>query len=236
MNKFGYVFAAAVVAMAAPAAAVVVPANAALFNGTIGQSVTRSYNGIVDGSVLPGLTADITFTLLGISGNTWSFSAALNNNLGTVDGRISSIGFSTDPNFTNAALGAGGPFNRVVTGGDVNFPQSDTPIELCFAEANGNSAGNCSGGGGGVLANTSESQLFSLTFASAPTSVELSHFILRWQSLPNGGSGIGIGSDPGTVDPQGVPEPASWAMLIAGFGLVGATMRRRSQRTLTVSA
>jgi hypothetical protein len=29
----------------------------------------------------------------------------------------------------------------------------------------------------------------------------------------------------------GVPEPASWAMLIAGFGLVGATMRRRSART-----
>jgi hypothetical protein len=28
----------------------------------------------------------------------------------------------------------------------------------------------------------------------------------------------------------GVPEPASWAMLIAGFGLVGATMRRRSGR------
>lgn len=27
--------------------------------------------------------------------------------------------------------------------------------------------------------------------------------------------------------PGGVPEPASWAMLIAGFGLTGATMRRR---------
>lgn len=24
-----------------------------------------------------------------------------------------------------------------------------------------------------------------------------------------------------------VPEPASWAMLIAGFGLVGGTLRRR---------
>jgi hypothetical protein len=24
-----------------------------------------------------------------------------------------------------------------------------------------------------------------------------------------------------------VPEPASWAMMIAGFGLVGASMRRR---------
>jgi hypothetical protein len=26
-----------------------------------------------------------------------------------------------------------------------------------------------------------------------------------------------------------VPEPASWAMLIAGFGLVGAAMRRRGE-------
>ena len=25
----------------------------------------------------------------------------------------------------------------------------------------------------------------------------------------------------------GVPEPSSWAMLIAGFGLTGAAMRRR---------
>ena len=32
----------------------------------------------------------------------------------------------------------------------------------------------------------------------------------------------------GTLPPiPGIPEPANWAMLIAGFGLVGATMRRR---------
>jgi PEP-CTERM motif len=29
----------------------------------------------------------------------------------------------------------------------------------------------------------------------------------------------------------GVPEPATWAMMIAGFGLVGAGMRRRAART-----
>jgi hypothetical protein len=33
-----------------------------------------------------------------------------------------------------------------------------------------------------------------------------------------------------------VPEPASWAMLIAGFGLVGATMRRRRQQPGSVLA
>ena len=27
--------------------------------------------------------------------------------------------------------------------------------------------------------------------------------------------------------PGGVPEPASWALMIGGFGLVGASMRRR---------
>jgi hypothetical protein len=27
--------------------------------------------------------------------------------------------------------------------------------------------------------------------------------------------------------PGGIPEPATWAMLIAGFGLVGAAARRR---------
>lgn len=30
------------------------------------------------------------------------------------------------------------------------------------------------------------------------------------------------------IDPPVVPEPATWAMMIAGFGLVGAAMRRRT--------
>ncbi len=35
------------------------------------------------------------------------------------------------------------------------------------------------------------------------------------------------GTRPGNPTPGGIPEPATWAMLIAGFGLVGATMRRK---------
>ena len=36
----------------------------------------------------------------------------------------------------------------------------------------------------------------------------------------------------GSATPGGVPEPASWALLISGFGLVGATMRRRRSRAV----
>ena len=31
----------------------------------------------------------------------------------------------------------------------------------------------------------------------------------------------------GSANPGGVPEPAAWAMMLAGFGLVGGAMRRR---------
>lgn len=45
------------------------------------------------------------------------------------------------------------------------------------------------------------------------------------------GSVVTLKLDPAvTFDPpatDGVPEPATWAMMIAGFGLVGGTMRRR---------
>ncbi len=34
----------------------------------------------------------------------------------------------------------------------------------------------------------------------------------------------------------GVPEPAAWAMMLAGFGLVGSSMRRRGPRMATVTA
>ena len=41
--------------------------------------------------------------------------------------------------------------------------------------------------------------------------------------------GIQIGIA-GIAPPQGVPEPATWAMMIGGFGLAGAAMRRRATK------
>ena len=41
------------------------------------------------------------------------------------------------------------------------------------------------------------------------------------------GRGIAIGAFTGKLDV--VPEPATWAMLVTGFGVVGAAARRRRQ-------
>lgn len=45
-------------------------------------------------------------------------------------------------------------------------------------------------------------------------------------AVPGGGGGIGAG----------VPEPTMWAMLIAGFGMVGMSMRRRVGQVRSVTA
>ena len=45
-------------------------------------------------------------------------------------------------------------------------------------------------------------------------------------TVPGGGGGI----------PSPVPEPATWAMLLLGFGMVGATLRRRVGQPKSVSA
>ena len=42
--------------------------------------------------------------------------------------------------------------------------------------------------------------------------------------------GTDLGNFNGTANITAVPEPATWAMMIAGFGLVGGTMRRRSNK------
>jgi len=34
------------------------------------------------------------------------------------------------------------------------------------------------------------------------------------------------------ISPEGIPEPATWGMMIAGMGLVGAGLRRRAGKTL----
>ncbi|QKS02076.1 PEP-CTERM sorting domain-containing protein [Sphingomonas sp. CL5.1] len=62
-------------------------------------------------------------------------------------------------------------------------------------------------------------------FTGTFTSISFTDTTENWHGLTVGIAGI-AGS---------VPEPATWAMMIAGFGLVGATMRRRAKRPLAAA-
>ncbi len=50
----------------------------------------------------------------------------------------------------------------------------------------------------------------------------------QWVTIGMGGT-VGAPSEPGGGPISAVPEPATWAMMILGFGLVGTAVRRRGR-------
>ncbi|WP_017667489.1 cistern family PEP-CTERM protein [Sandarakinorhabdus sp. AAP62] len=221
---------------AIPAAAVdLVDSPVTVNSGDIGSSFTYNFNGIVGETFVDGLTAAITFTLTGVSANVWTFSADFDNAQSTapVGGRISGFGFNGNPEITGATP-LSGPFTGALL--NAGFPQlgGGTTIDFCLTANN-----NCQGGGGGGVADgASATQTFSLSFANPITSVTFNNFIIRYQSVTGttlGTSGIGLGGNGFIPGGGAVPEPATWAMLLTGFGLVGFAARRR-RGALSVAA
>jgi hypothetical protein len=195
---------------------------------TVGDTALIDFNGIVEGVVDPDLDADLLLSLASISGSTFTFDYTLtNNSVGDDAGsKLTAFGFNVDPNFLSASVAPGGTFTTVSSG---NVPGNLPNVEFCLTNV------NCSGGKAnlGVAVGSPGSGTFSLTFADGTTSVTFSDLYVRYQSLANDGSGVGVGG--GCVGPacdgggggQGVPEPASWAMMILGFGAAGSLLRRR---------
>ena len=240
MNKVAFALIAAVAAV--PAAAVTVPSTPALFT-TIGNSVTLNFgDGYADSVQQPGLEGAAAFRLSSRAGGngttnwtSWTFTIdnLANTSSGSVtNSRLVSFGFSVDPNVSDAS--ATGMFDLKSLTSSIS---NGVNVEVCFRDT----GGNCAGGGGGGLSigeaipnGTFPNNTFTLLFQQAQSAITLDRFVVRYQSINNvngltGGSGIGLVGE-GPIDPIGneVPEPASWAMLIAGFGLVGAVARRRN--------
>ena len=235
MNKF---LASAIIATAClsalPAAATTW--TSAQTGAAFAQSVT--FNGIVDGNVQTGLTAKIDYTLNSVVGNVWTFGYKVSNTSSApiTASRISIFGFDVTPDALSSAALSG--IFDVVGSGQVPQPNltPDGALEFCF-KASG-SSNNCTGGGGdGVLIGANALGTFSLSFSGAPNnlpaSVSFVNNLVRYQSISGskfGDSAIGLPTTPSTP-PTGVPEPATWAMMIGGFGLAGV-MIRRSRRPL----
>lgn len=75
----------------------------------------------------------------------------------------------------------------------------------------------------GIVYANSNQGIYSVDLLSGATSLVSSY------TYPGATAAYGTTFRGESVDPvPGVPEPASWAMLIAGFGLCGAALRRRN--------
>ncbi|HEY1927330.1 MAG TPA: PEPxxWA-CTERM sorting domain-containing protein [Caulobacteraceae bacterium] len=75
--------------------------------------------------------------------------------------------------------------------------------------------------GSSIGENVSDTRAFQLTGAQHSLTIEM-------LQSPDGSGGIRFA----VALPDAVPEPATWGLLVAGFGMVGAALRRR-ERTVT---
>ena len=188
-------------------------------------SWTNNYNGFSGngGASIPGLTSSITFNFLGVSGSTYNFSYTMTNTSGApIDAaRLTIFGFNTDPNVSGVSTGAGDLFNVIASG---NQPNGLANIDVCFKDTG--PSNNCTGASNGLAIGASASGTFNLSFANLPATLILSDFSVRYQGIDSKTLSIVGGSASGTPV-TAVPEPAAWAMMLAGFGLIGTALRRR---------
>jgi hypothetical protein len=218
----GTTFASAAILAASPAAA------ADYLFDEVDDNYTLSFDGFVGdpSNVIPGLTSSLLLKLTGgVGTNTLTFSYTLTNTstTGGAGSRVSGFAFDSDPNATGTGATTGDFSNILLTG---IYPNNVGSVEVCLT----GSASCAGGGGGGAFLNDPASGTFSLVFGSSLSSVTLSDFYVRYQSL----TGLGdIGSASGkesvgiNLTSGGVPEPATWAMLLVGFGAIGATLRTK---------
>ena len=218
MRKLALLAAAAFAATAVPASATTVLYDGNTYNP--GDTINVSFTGVQDGDL--HTTLALLFT--GTSGNDYRFQYTLTNTSNPADEASSTataFGFNTDPNPDVGDSSATGSFTNVSSGSI----SGGTHVEIC-ATGGPNCAGAANNGdmiGGGSFTGNLD-----IAFGSLPDTLTLTQPIVRFQSTGSNGTG----SDIGTAVP-GVPEPATWAMMLVGFGAAGLSMRRsRRKKTL----
>lgn len=216
VKKLSVLFATGVaLAIATPseAAVTIVTGTSTTFN--IGGSTTINYDGQHDGTILSGVSSSLFLQLTGQTTTSATFHFIITDNASSTPSRLSTFGFDADPNITSATT-----TSLVYPWTSSGSISNSNSVEFCFT-AKSNCAG---GGGGGIFQGQSTSGDFTLNYQQFDGPFKLSNFVVRYQDFPSPyGSGIGV--------PTGaVPEPATWAMMLLGFGAMGVSLRRSRRR------
>ncbi len=218
-----------------------------LGSGDIGKSFTFNFNGFADSMEIANLTSTATFTLTGATSTSYTFNYSLSNTTSSpLTSRVSSFGFNTDPNISSAS--STGAFSYTTL--NSSYPNGIGAIDVCFKDAK---TGSCAGGGsGGLLTGATGTGSLILNFSQPLTSLTLSDFFVRYQSITGAGnvtsaSGAGTltstggstssGSTSGGSTSSGgtsVPEPGMVGLM--GGALLLLAMRSRRRRAVFAAA
>lgn len=172
------------------------------------------------------IAAEAVFDVTAFSNNSTTIAITLRNLTQSPYGAtVTGLGFDTNPNITGISFTDANDGNIVdaLRGNSISYTNGTT-VEACVTSGN-----SCTGGGNDPLANL-EWDTFSITLTGYnSSSLTLSDFFVRVQSLsgPTGSlspsSDIILGNDQPRDDP-GVPEPSTYMMM--GGGMVGLAFLR----------
>ena len=195
-------------------AATAIPAYAAtvVYNGTnysSGNPLTISFTGVQD----PNSSGTLTLTLTGTTDNDYLFTYSLLNTSTSPNTNISGFGFDVTGATLDLATTSSTGTYATISSGSISGGYS---VDVCLTGGS-----NCAGGSNsGPTPGGTASGTLTLEFTSLPDSFTLTQPVIRMQNTANAdGSDIGV--------PGGVPEPATWAMMLVGFTGIGFVMRRR---------
>jgi hypothetical protein len=200
--------AAVAVLTAMPAVAQQATVNGATLN--LNDSTTISFGGPAGSTA----SADLFLKLTGVNTATgdYTFQYSFTNTNSSVSNLVN-FGFVTDPTL----LGISGTGMNFYLDPN-NFPGNYT-VDACAGPLAANNCDAANGQGDLFSGN------FTLDFANGTSSITLNNFVDRYASLSELGGISGEGTPV-----RGVPEPATWAMMLLGFGGIGMAMRRSNKR------